>query len=136
MVPSSVISETIPPTPTDAVTRFLDSLSSLDADQVLEQFAYDARVSTRGGLYAAGKTRIRKMLKRCISSILSFHCQPAAVWSRDGVSVIEVDVTCERLDGALAIFPVTLILRFHDRLISEVRFFTYEPASVGNFLRA
>lgn len=83
---------------------------------------------------AAGKAKIRKELMRAIAALNSIHCEPVVVWIKDNVSVIEADVICERLDGSRAAFPVTLILRFRDHLISDIRLFTYEPAVPGNFL--
>ena len=119
----------------EPATRFLDSLCSLDADQVNEQLSEDARLTIRSGLLASGKPRIIKILKRCISSLNSVHYEPAAVWIKGNVSVIEADVSCERLDGSRTAFPVTLILCFRNHLISDIRLFTYEPAVLGSFLQ-
>ena len=115
-------------------TRFLNSLCSLDADRVNEQLSEDARLSIRRRLLAAGKPKIIKALKRGISSLNWLHYEPAVVWMKDNVSVVEADVSCERLDGSRVSFPVTLILYFRDHLISDIRLFTYEPAVLGSFL--
>jgi ketosteroid isomerase-like protein len=133
MVPASVHSEVRLALLPDPAKRFLNTLSSLDADRVAELLCEDARLSTRRGLHAAGKAKIRKELMRWISSLDSIHCEPAVVYVKDDVSVIEADVTCERTDGSRAAFPVTLILRFREHLISDIRLFTYEPAVIGNF---
>lgn len=117
----------------EPATRFLNSLCSLDADQVADQLSEDARLSIRSSVLAAGRSKIVKALKRGISSLNSFHCEPAMIWARDAVSVVEADVICERLDGSRAAFPVTLILCFRDHLISDIRLFTYEPAVIGLF---
>jgi hypothetical protein len=119
----------------DPSTRFLESLCNLDADEVSGQLCDDARLSIRSGLFAAGKPRIKKALKRGISSLISIRYVPAAVWIQDNVSVIEADVTCERLDGSRTLFPVTLILRFRDHLIEDIRLYTYETAALGSFLQ-
>ncbi len=119
----------------DPATRFLESLSNLDAEEVSGQLCDDARLSIRSGLFAAGKPRIKKALKRGISSLNSIRCVPAAVWMKDNVGVIEADVTCERLDGSSTLFPVTLILRFRNQLIEDIRLYTYEPAALSNFLQ-
>lgn len=119
----------------EPATRFLDSLCSLDADQVNDQLSDDARLSIRSRVFAAGKPKIIKALKRGISSLNSLHYKPAAMWIQGNVSVIDADVSCERLDGSCAAFPVTLILCFRDHLISDIRLFTYEPAVLGSFLQ-
>lgn len=116
-------------------TRFLSSLCSLDADELARQFCDDARVSTSGGLLASGKPAIRKTLKRAISALAALDCEPAFVWNRDTVTVVEADLTCERFDGSRTAFPVTLILRFRDERIAEARLFAYQPALIGNFLQ-
>jgi|SRR5579872_3221528 len=134
MIPASFDSQALPISAPDPARRLLSSLSSLDVDEVAELLSDDARLSTRHGVIARGKSRIRKELMRAVSPLLSVHCEPAVVWAKDNVSVIEADVRCERLDGSCAAFPVTLILRFRDRLISEIRLFTYEPSVIGNFL--
>ena len=134
MVPANIDAEVRPVLVPDPAQRFLNSLSSLDVEQVTGMLCEDARLSTRRGIYAAGKARIRKELMRAISALTSIHCEPAVVWVKDDVSVIEADVICERVDGSRAAFPVTLILRFRDRLISDIRLFMYEPAVIGNFL--
>ena len=134
MVPASIDSEVRHVPAPDPAQQFLNSLSSLDVDQVTGLLCEDARLSTRRGIYAAGKAKIRKELMRGLSALTSIHCEPAVVWAKDDVSVIEADVVCERMDGSRAAFPVTLILRFRDRLISDIRLFTYEPAVIGNFL--
>ncbi len=119
----------------DPATRFLESLCNLDADEVSGQLCDDARLSIRSALFAAGKPRIKKALKRGISSLNSVRCEPAAVWMKDNITVIEADVTCERLDGSSTLFPVTLILRFRNQLIEDIRLYTYEPAALSNFLQ-
>ncbi len=134
MVPASIHPEVRRVPVPDPAQRFLNTLSSLDADRVTELLCEDARLSTRRGLYAAGRAKIRRELMRWISSLDSIHCEPAVVYVKDDVSVIEADVTCERTDGSRAVFPVTLILRFRGHLISDIRLFTYEPAVIGNFL--
>jgi len=118
----------------EQATRFLNSLCSLDADRVNEQLSEDARLSIRRRLLAAGKPKIIKALKRGISSLNWLHYEPAVIWMKGNVSVIEADVSCERLDGSRDTFPVTLILCFRDHLISDIRLFTYEPAVLGSFL--
>ena len=60
----------------------------------------------------------------------AFH---AAVDAR--ADLIELDVRCQRMDGLQISFPLTVVLRSEDRLISEIRVFTYEKGMVGNFLR-
>lgn len=116
-------------------TRFLSSLCSLDAEELAGQFCDDARVSAAGGLLAAGKPAICRTLKRAISSLAALDCEPAVVWNRNAVSVVEADLMCERFDGARAAFPVTLILRFRNELIADARLFAYQPALIGNFLQ-
>src|SRR5258706_13113536 len=134
MVPASIDTEVRHIPVPDPAQRFLNSLSSLDVDQVTGLLCEDVRLATRRGIYAEGKARIRKELMRGISVLASIHCEPAVVWVKDDVSVIEADVICERTDGSRAAFRVTLILRFRDRLVSDIRLFTYEPAVIGNFL--
>lgn len=112
----------------EAAAHFLHSLCSLDADVVARLLSEDARLSNRGCVLAVGRSRIARMLERAIASLSSLDCDPAAIWARGSVSVVEADVSCELLDGSRAAFPVTLILCFRDRLVSEIRLFTYEPA--------
>ena len=112
----------------EPAARFLDSLCTLDADEVTGQLSEDARLSMRGGVFAAGRAKIARVLKGLIGSLSSLHCEPAVIWARGDVSVVDADVSCELLDGSRATFPVTLILRFRDHLVSEIRLFTYEPA--------
>ena len=116
-------------------TRFLSSLCSLDAEELARQFCEDARVSASGALLAAGKPAICKTLKRAICSLAALDCEPAFVWNRDAVSVVEANLTCERFDGSRAAFPITLILRFRNELIADARLFAYQPALIGNFLQ-
>lgn len=118
----------------DPVQDFLNTLSTLDVDRIADLLSHDVRLSTRKGLYAAGKAKIRRELMRWTATLESICCEPAVVYAKQEVNVIEADVICERLDGSRAAFPITLILRFRDRLISDIRLFTYEPAVIGNFL--
>lgn len=120
----------MPPDSTDtqAVTRFLYSLCSLDTDQMIDQFTRDARVTIGDSVLAAGTSQIMKLLKRSMASLVFLHVTPAMIWTRGNVSVIEADVNCELLDGSRASLPATLILCFRDKMISDVRLFTYEPA--------
>ena len=111
----------------EPATRFLTSLCSLDADQVTSLLDEHAQVSIGSTVVAASTPRILKLLKRSMSSLISLQSTPAMIWSRDHVSVVEADVSCELLDGSRVEFPVTLILCFRDQRVSEVRLFTYEP---------
>src|SRR5579884_4037727 len=110
------------------VTGFLTSLCSLDAHLALSHFTVDAGISLGSTIIAAGTAKILKLLKRSMASYVSVHVQPAMIWTRYSVSVVEADVTCDLLDGSRATFPVTAILCFRDDLISDIRLFTYEPA--------
>lgn len=112
----------------ESATRFLDSLCSLDADKVADQISEDARLSIHSRVMAAGRSKIVKALKRGISSLNSLEYKLAMIWAKGAVSVVEVDVSCERMDGSRASFPVTLILYFRDHMISDIHLYTYEPA--------
>ncbi len=111
--------------------RFLTSLCSLDAGEVTDQLSEDARLSFGKSLIAAGKPKLVKALKRGFAALHSLRCVPAMIWAQGNVSVVEADVSCERLDGSWSTFPVTVILCFRDDLISDIRLFTYEPALVS-----
>jgi len=120
--------------PDAAATRFLDAVCSLDAEQVTGHLCEDARLSISRDVFACGKPTISKALKRSICSLNAVRYQPAASWIRDNVSIIDADVTCERLDGSHTVFPLTLILVFRNQLISDIRVFTYQPAMIRSFL--
>jgi hypothetical protein len=120
--------------PDDSATRFLDAVCSLDAERVTGQLCEDARLSISRDVFACGKPSISKALKRSICSLNAVRYNPAALWIRDNVSIIDADVTCERLDGGQTVFPLTVILIFRNQLISDIRVFTYEPAVIRSFL--
>lgn len=134
MATSSIAYETEPGDLSPVIDRFLSSLSSLDVDLVLTQITEDAELSVSNELYALGKHRIRKALVRAISALTVLDCEPAVIWTKDNLIVIEADVSCVRMDGFRGVFPVTAILRLRGQRISHLRVFTYQPAVMGSFL--
>lgn len=122
--------------PDDSATLFLDAVCSLDAERVAGQLCDDVRLSISRDVFACGKPTISKALKRSICSLNAVRYQPAALWVRDNVSILDADVTFERLDGSHTVFPLTLILVFRNQLVSDIRVFTYQPAVIRSFLAA
>lgn len=118
----------------DPALQFVDALCSLDADEAAAFLCEDAQLSIARGVLACGKARINKAFKRAIALLNQVQCRPAAVWFQGGVGIIEADVSCERLDGSRALFPITLVLFFRDHLVVDIRLFTYEPACARAFL--
>ena len=117
----------------DAARRFIDRLCDFDVDEAAEGLCEDALLTIGGQSYAAGKTRVRSALVRALSLVYSIRCEPAVVWIRRNVAIIEADVDCERVDRARVAFPLTVTLRFRNHLISDIRLLTYEPAVTGWF---
>lgn len=116
-----------------AARRLIDGLCSFDVDEAAAGLCEDARLSLSSGACAVGKARVRGALVRALGSVYSIRCEPAAVWIKRNVAIIEADVSCERTDRARISFPLTLVLRFRDQMIAEIRLLTYEPAMAGNF---
>src|SRR5271166_5667864 len=118
---------------TDLVRRFLDSVCNLEVDRVMSQLCQDVQLCITNDLCAIGRPKIRKALLRGMSSLISFGCEPALIWIKDSVGVIEADIVCERMDGSRAAFPLTVVLCLRDRLISQIHLSTYEPAILSSF---
>src|SRR5271166_2748137 len=103
----------------DIVTRFLDSVCSLEVDRVMGQLGRDVELFITNDIRAVGRPKIRKALLRAMSSLNTLACNPALVWTKDSVCVIEADIVCERMDGSQAAFPLTVVLCLRDLLISR-----------------
>lgn len=116
----------------DAARQFIDGICNFDIDQVAAGLADDARLSVTSEPYATGRTGVRSALVRVLGSVYSIRCEPAAVWVRPDIAIIEADVECERLDRSRLAFPLTVVLRFRDDLIAEIRLLTYAPALIGS----
>ncbi len=116
-----------------AAQRFLDGLCHFDIDEITSTLCQNACLSLSNGACVIGKPGIRTALVRAMGSIHSFGCVPAVVWKKRDVAIIEADVSCQRVDGARVEFPLTMILRFRDGLIMDIRLLTYEPAVSSNF---
>src|SRR3982074_1402137 len=98
MATARIAPPVLPASSIDPISRFIRSLCSLDADLVVEQLCEDARLWLASDLYATGRTRIRKALIRALSSLTILQCEPAVVWTKDSIGVIEADINCERSD--------------------------------------
>jgi hypothetical protein len=116
----------------EAAQGFMDAVCNFDIEQVSAELCDDVRLSFGEELYAIGKLRVRNVFIRALGSIYSIHCEPAVVWMKRNVAIVEADVRCERLDRALVEFPLTVVLRFRDHRIAEIRLLTYEPALTGS----
>ncbi len=117
----------------DAAQRFINLLCDFDVDGATAGLSEDAQLSISNHAYAIGRTRVRSALVRALGSAYSIRCEPAVVWMKRNIAIIEADIDCERVDRARVAFPVTVVLRFRDHLISDIRLLTYEPAVVGWF---
>ena len=91
------------------------------------QLCPDATLCINKDLCAAGKPKLRKALVRVMSGLTRLVCEPALIWAKGTVGVIEADIVCDRMDGARTAFPVTAVLCLRGRLIAQVHLFTYEP---------
>jgi hypothetical protein len=134
MATARLVAPVLPAISTDPINRFIRSLCSLDADVVVEQLCDDARLWLASNLYASGRARIRKALIRALSSLTVLQCEPAVVWTKDCIGVVEADITCERSDDSRAAFPLTVVLYFRGSLISDIRLSTYDSGLVASFL--
>jgi hypothetical protein len=117
----------------EAARQLIEGLCNFDIDQVASGLSDDVRLTVSGAACANGKSRVRTALIRALGLIYSIQCEPAVVWMRRDVAILEMDVNCERVDRAQVAFPVTLVLRFKERLISDIRLLTYEPAVRNSF---
>jgi SnoaL-like domain len=112
----------------EAARKLIEGLCNFDVDQVASGLSDDVRLSVSDAAYANGKPRVRNALIRALGLVYSIRCEPAVVWVKRDVAILEMDVACERVDRAMVSFPVTVVLRFKDELISDIRLLTYEPA--------
>ena len=115
----------------EAARRLIDGMCGFDIDKVVGVLCDTARLSAGSETYA-GKPGVRKAVVQALGWFCSIRCEPAVVWMNRNVAVIEADIECERLDRAHIAFPLTMVLRFRDHLISEIRLVTYAPAFVGS----
>ena len=120
--------------PAAAALRFIEAICSLEVERVLCYIVDSTRLAFGKRSGAMGRMEIRRFLVRGFSLLHSLHCAPAVIWSKGDLSVIEADMSCERLDGAGLSFPLTIVLRFSGPVISGIRIFTYEPGVVSQFL--
>lgn len=118
---------------TDIVRRFLDSVCNMEVDRVMGQLCQDVQLCITNDICAIGRPKIRRALLRGMSSLTSLGCKPALIWTKGSVGVIEADITCERMDGSRAAFPLTVVLCLRDRLVSQIHLSTYEPAILSSF---
>lgn len=117
----------------DADRRFIERLCDFDVDGAAEGLSEDVRLTIGGQCHAVGKMRVRAAMVRALGSVYSVRCEPAVAWINRNVAIIEADVKCERLDRAMVAFPLTVVIRFRDHVISDIRLLTYEPALTGWF---
>ena len=117
----------------DAVRRMIDGVCDFNVYQVTGGLSDDVRLSVSSAAWAHGKARVRHALVRALGLVYSIQCQPAVVWVKRDVAILEMDVNCERVDRAVVSFPVTVVLRFKERLISDIQLLTYEPAVRNSF---
>lgn len=117
----------------EAARRLFAGLCNYDVDEVSEGLCDDARLNLPSRNAVVGRSMVRRTLARILGFVHSIRLDPVVVWAERNLAVIEADVNCERLDSTRVIFPVTVVLCFRDGLISEIRFWTYEPAGAGLF---
>jgi hypothetical protein len=117
----------------EAVRRLIEGLCNFDVDQAATGLSEDVRLSVSEAACAHGKPRVRNALIRALGLVYSIQCEPAVVWMRRDVAILEMDMNCERVDRAVVSFPVTVVLRFKEHLISDIRLLTYEPAVRNSF---
>ena len=117
----------------EAARQLIEGLCNFDVDQVASGLSDDVRLSVSDAAYANGKPQVRNALIRALGLVYSIQCEPAVVWVKRDVAILEMDVNCERVDRAMVSFPVTVVLRFKEYLISDIRLLTYEPAVRNSF---
>lgn len=116
----------------EAARRFIDGVCNFDVDEVAAGLCENARLKVSNNTYATGRSGIRNAFIRALGSVYGIRCEPAVVWGEQEIAIIEADVECERLDRARVAFPLTLVLRFRDSLISDIGLLTYAPAIMGS----
>ncbi len=115
-----------------AARKLFDGLWNADVEEVSAGLCDDALLTLSSRNYATGKPRVRRLLVRAFGAVYSIRCKPVVVWAQRSLAIIDADVDCERWDRVHVTFPATVVLRFRDELISEIRLSTYEPALMGN----
>ena len=99
----------------------------LDLEQAMLYLSPDIRLLCGTRMMVTGKQHVRRILLGVLASLNTISYRPMVTWAKDGVSVIEADVTIEWDDGATSSLPVTMILRVKSDLIVDVRVCCYEP---------
>lgn len=110
-----------------AATGFVSALGMLDLEQAMLYVSHDVRLLCGARVMVTGKRHVRRMLLDVLASLNTISYRPMVTWAKDGVSVIEADITIEWEDGATSSLPVTMILRVKSDLIVDLRVCCYEP---------
>ena len=133
MQPCRALSDSFSPSAPETARRFIDALCNFDVELAASLLCDDSRLSLSTAPCALGKSKVRSAMIRALGAVYWIRCEPAAVWMRRNIAIIEADIECERTDRARVSFPATMILRFRGGLIWDIRVLTYAPVMIGSF---
>ena len=110
-----------------AATGFVSALGMLDLEQAMRYLSPDVKLLCGARMTVTGRQQVRRILLGVLASLNTLSYRPMVTWAKDGVTVIEADITIEWDDGAASCLPITMILRVKFDLIVDLHVCCYEP---------
>ena len=120
--------------PNHAAEHLLSCLEEWDSDRFVSGLHPNARLGFGGEVAATGRRQIRRLLVRAFGCLSHLQISRQVIWRRGQVSVLDLDVRCEQLDGRLMFFPLTVVLRMSGEEIADIQLFLNDQAAIGRFL--
>ena len=103
-----------------------------DAQRVGVLFSDSLRISFGPLKMTASKSSLCRSLAAAFTRMRRLEMRPMSTYQDGPVSVMELDVCCERGHEHIE-FPMTAVIESPDGLISEIRLFSYETSMIGTF---
>jgi hypothetical protein len=101
--------------------EFLQICDEGDVDAALSFFTPGAVVRTPDTAPVIGRSALRRTILPCFANLLNIHHEPLLLWAHDPLCIAECDVTLTRADHAIVCVPVTYVVRWTDKLISDLQ---------------
>lgn len=108
---------------------FLESVLSLEADEVADLFSLSATFAFGSGRAVRGRSAIRRGFVQLFSQTACIRHELVSFWASSGVVVADADLSFEFDNGATVTIPATTSLWFLGSVIQHGRILFYpEPA--------
>lgn len=108
------------------VDEFLQGLQTIDAGRLATLFLPHGQLHVGDNGPFIGQDSIRKAFARTLSRLIWLRAHVVSKWSRDGVVIVELDLSLMRDDGLALTMPLTIDLWINGFGIRQCRMFFYD----------